>query len=459
MDNIHSGVYRTDDYRTGKWEFVLDYIQLTRNTGIEEEGRDWWIYTRFQKIVINPHNPDEIWLGARWEGGYHRSTDGGDTWQNHWISGIFRRVDPIVFHPTNPNIVFVGTHHQGWFKSYNNGQSWVTLGRGLESEPRNPHYGAFLISGVTMNPQNPNEFYTGSDYSNWKTTDGGISWQELGPSLTCEFARTMAVNPVDDNIIYAGTNVGIFRSTDRGQTWEPLNNGFPELPVKQQLTAEIDGQIYDFVLTEKGPQMYRRPKDSNSEWRSINWLLRTPVDSMSFNTENEIITLHTENGPINSQNGGIRWDIPEIEYEKHPSAIEEAPFAGNPEATDLWTLAVKIQGDPCFIDSLVLDFYKRPPYVSLQLVSTEYPTDGSKPIWEGNWSHYLKGTIQIPVADIKPGAEYYLYSEVRDFQRNVLTGHTSVTAMKDSKAIISVNTTNLLPALRREQLQMQTPGK
>ncbi|MCK5737667.1 hypothetical protein KAH55_00735, partial [bacterium] len=314
VSDRYSGVYRTEDYRTAEWQHVLNYAKLTKETGLHYEGGDTWIYTRFQKIVINPHNPQEIWLGARWEGGYHRSTDGGDTWQNHWISGIFRRVDPIVFHPTDPNIVFVGTHHQGWFKTYNNGQSWVSLSRGLESEPRNPHYGAFLISGVIMNPQNPNEFYTGSDYSNWKTTNGGVSWQELGQSLTCEFARTMAINPVDDNIIYAGTNVGVFRSIDRGQTWVPLNSGFPKLPIKQQLTAKIDGSTYEFALTQKGPKIFRRPKEGNSEWRSINWLLRTKADSMSFNTKNETITLHTEDGPIVSYNGGIRWDIPEIEY-------------------------------------------------------------------------------------------------------------------------------------------------
>ena len=134
----------------------------------------------------------------------------------------------------------------------------ISLSRGLAPQKRKPHYGAFLISGVTMNPQNPDEFYTGSDYSNWKTTNGGISWQEQGRTLTCEFARSFAVDPITSNIVYAGTNVGVFKSTDAGKTWYSANRGFPTLPIKQSLDVDILGIRYQYVLTEKGPQIYRR---------------------------------------------------------------------------------------------------------------------------------------------------------------------------------------------------------
>ena len=132
------GVYRTNNIHDGKWEKVFDYLDFQNNVmqNMTEQqietytkmaykylGIRNWGYSRFQKIAVSPHNPNFILLGGRWEGGYFQSNDGGDTWQHHWISGIFRRVDPIIFHPKDPQIIYVGTHHTGWYKTYNGGKS------------------------------------------------------------------------------------------------------------------------------------------------------------------------------------------------------------------------------------------------------------------------------------------------------------------------------------------------
>jgi len=442
------GVYRTCDIETGSWDKVFDYAAYTRQTGLRYRGEPQWPYSRFQKIAVSPHDPDVIFLGARWEGGYFRSDDGGDTWVNHWVSGLFRRVDTVLFHPYDAAILFAGTHHQGWFKSFNGGRSWVSLSRGLAPERRTPHYGAFLISGAVMSPHDPDIFYTGSDHGTWKTTDGGISWHEVGPTLTCEFTRTLAVDPRAAGTVYAGTNVGVFRSRDGGLTWQGANRGFPVRQVKQSLDVELGGERYRFALAAAGPPVFRRPLRAGGTWQPVSWMIRSPVDALRCGAVGQVLTLDTEQGELHSRDGGLRWSTTQPLYEAAPQPSGSAPFRGDRASADAWVLDVEIAGSAHLADSLVAEYYQRPPYVSLQLVSETYPTDGSVPVWEGHFERHLRGSIGIPRASVRAGGHYLLYVEVRDFHWNVQTGHAPLVALGDTVARVSVSTSHLLPGLR-----------
>ena len=181
----------------------------------------------------------------------------------------------------------------------------------------------------------------------------------------------------------------------------------------------------------------------------MNWLLYPKVDSIKYDPITQHLTLNTDKGEITSTDGGFRWSVSQMEYQPGPIATETAPFQGDRNNNNYWTIDVTIQGNAFFADSLVDDFYKRPPYVSLQLVSKNYPIDGSEPVWFGNFDRYLKGTIQIPKANIQSSKEYLLYVEVRDFYWNVQTGHALINGLKDTKIKIPIFTSHLLPALCR----------
>lgn len=439
------GVYRNNDIRNDAWELVFDYREFLEQRWTGSHPEQLWGFSRFQKIAVNPHNPSDIYLGARWEGGYHRSLDGGDTWEHTWISGIFRRADPILFHPTDPDLVFIGTHHQGLFKSYNRGASWVTLTRGMEPQIRTPYYGAYLISGIVFEPGNPDVMYTGTDYSNWKTIDGGVTWFELGKTLTCEFARSFAVDPKRTHIVYAGTNVGVYKSYDGGETWISVNRGFPAREVKQVITVEFDNELFEYAVVRGRPAVYRRSVTHNTDWVSMSWMLYEDGDSISYDAESGRLILETPNGRITSSDGGFRWSVPEVNYAPIVNLPVAAPSTRDRDDPQKWTLHVELSGNVFFEDSLVDLLYQRPPYVSLQLVSTDYPCDGSTPVWERNWDRYLKGTIRIPKELIQSGA-YMLYVEIRDFQRNTVVGYSYVTK-SDEKIIVTVHPDTLPPCL------------
>ncbi len=442
------GIYRKQDGESD-WNLVFNYRSFLNENWSGDYPEQLWEYSRFQKIAVNPHDPRSILIGARWEGGLHRSDDGGDTWRHEWISGIFRRVDQILFHPQDPDVIFVGTHHQGLFKSYNRGKSWISMSRGIEPQIRTPYYGAYLISGLTMEPGNPQVLYTGSDYSNWKSLDGGLSWREVGKTLTCEFARTFAVDPHRTNIVYAGTNIGIYKSFDGGESWIAVNNGFPERKILQILDAEIDEKKFQYALVEGRPAVYRREVTEKEDWLPMSWLLYEEGDSIWYDADAQVLSLRTPKGVIRSYDGGFRWDIESVSYAAAIAPSPRDPVCKSNTDPSHAKLRVKIVGDVFFQDTLVDPLYRRPPYVSLQLVTSNYPCNRSEPLWSGNWESSLDGCLSIPGAVFSGGRDYILYVEVRDFQRNTLVGYTPVDPDSDDVLVVRVDPAIFPPCLNK----------
>ncbi len=433
------GVYRNEALGTDAWELVFDYRAFLEANWRHATPEDLWEFMRFIDVEINPHDPDDIFVGARWEGGFHRSRDGGETWQQHSLSGIFRRADIFRFHPDDPDRIYIGTHHQGLFVSHNNGASWVASSGGLEPQVREPFYGAYLVSGLVFEPGNPDVMYTGSDYSNWKSVDGGRSWRELGRTLTCEFARSFAVDTREPQTVYAGTNVGMYRSEDGGATWVSINRGFPEREILDTLEVEIEGERFEYVVVKGRPAVYRRSLSPGSDWLPMGWLLYTGADAIDYDDQTGALLLNTPGGVVRSYDGGFRWELPAVTYAPVVNLPVRAPEAAGPDLENVWRVDVRIEGDVFFEDQLVNPLYQRPPYVSLQLVRPGYPLDGSRPLWEGHFERHLRGTLHIPLDLLEPGESCRLYVEVRDFQRNVVVGSASLRALETPVVEVQVS--------------------
>ena len=434
---LPDGVYRSTSGIDGKWEQVFNYPHFVETQmSVPWPNSDWPIRMgRFQHLTLDPHDPDTLYLGARWEGGYHRSNDGGNTWHHESIGPLFRRGDRIVVDPVAPNILYAETHHQGMFKSYNRGHSWVSSSHGIAPQKRTPHYGAVLISGSAFDPADPDVIYAGSDYSNWKTTDAGATWQELGPSLTCEFARSFLVTTA---AVYAGTNVGIYRSFDNGDTWESCNQGLPTREILATTQGTIDGNPFEFAVVKERPAVFRRALNPASDWVSVSWLLYETANDVRFESESETLLIHTPNGERRSTDAGLRWDVVPTVYESHP-LIFPIPLAGPqpPSDSDTTTIRVAIHGAPLPDDFLVDSWYQRPPYIALKIVGPNYPTDGSEPLWRGHWATKLSGTLEIPAELLHSETSLFLRAEVRDFQYGTRVGQTELS--RNAPTVIDVS--------------------
>jgi hypothetical protein len=393
--------------------------------------------SRFQHLTLDPSDPRTLYLGARWEGGYHRSDDGGDTWQHASLGPIFRRADRILPDPTQANILYAETHHQGLFKSYNRGRSWVSSSEGIAPQKRTPHYGAVLISGLAIDPDNRDTLYAGSDYSNWKSTDAGETWNEVGLSLTCEFARSFLVT---SRAVYAGTNVGIYRSYDAGDTWESCNRGLPTREIIAATQGSVDGESFEFAITRGRPAVFRRSLDRSSDWVSISWLLYETADAIRFEDSTETLVIHTPGGERRSEDGGLRWDItPTVYAPKQLTRPAPPPVEPSSQPVDTWQIPIAIHGAPQPDDSSIEPMYQRPHYVALAIVSPGYPADGSAPLWATSWEDSLSGVLTVPKTVFAKNAVRFLRVEVRDFQYGTRVGASPLTAAGGGVISVSLN--------------------
>ena len=423
------GVYSNQNIEKEKWVLCFDHNKYIRDSLKVTLPAMFNRYSRFQKIAISPFYPNTIIVGARMEGGFYRSDDGGKTWRHETISGIYRRVDVIHFHQTDPNVFYLGTHHQGMFKTFNFGKSWVPLSDGLQPQIRLPHYGAYLISGFATDKNDTNTFYSGSDFSNWKSTDGGENWFELDKTLTQEFIRAMAIDPVNPNIVYAGSNIGMYKSTDAGKSWYAINVGFREVKIKKKINVQSDEDEIQFALVENHPFVFR--KTGNKQWTSIGWLLssygiRVGKDIYFDDIKKELV-LVSNVGNFISKDYGFRWNDKQslIEFAYAKSEVKELKL-DNPNFNNKYVVTVTLTGDVFFDDTLVDSLYRKPPYISLQVVEVGYPYNETVPAWSINIDDCLKSTVEIPKASINLNKKYYLYAEVRDFQKNYKTAFSEI---------------------------------
>lgn len=231
-------------------------------------------------IAADPSDPEILFAGSGFseDGGLHKSTDGGDHFQQ--LAGIGFGVRSIAIDPAESDTVYVVGASPQVFKTTDGGATWTgssdteeLVGRiaSLVIDPTRPgtlyaganlglDYGFYYYyfypfapvlrsvdSGAHWTPAMAapvdvaNQLYTtdlavdaqtGNLYAaTWdyasasvhRSRDGGVTWEQS----RVDFASSVDALVVDPATatLYAGTNIGVFRSLDEGSHWTPLNDG------------------------------------------------------------------------------------------------------------------------------------------------------------------------------------------------------------------------------------------
>ena len=115
------------------------------------------------------------------------------------------------------------------YKSRDGGTSWVDSGSGLPASNGDyfPGRGA-----LTIDFQHPGTIYvTRMGTGVYKSTDSGATWRAAnfgGMPTTTPFISGVAIDPQNPNTLYAATISVIFKSLNGGLSWSPANSGaFP----------------------------------------------------------------------------------------------------------------------------------------------------------------------------------------------------------------------------------------
>lgn len=211
-------------------------------------------------IAVDDENPNVIYV-AGYDGGVHKSVDGGRTWQVNMRGMRHIRVIRVVIDPTNSSILYAcQLNVGGLYKSIDGGESWFKL---VITEPR---FYDFNVLAIAISPKDNNIVYIstihipsdeGLDAGIFKSRDGGLTWEKLSTGEWGEKVKVLAVDPSSADVIYAGTfENGVLKSEDGGTTWKEVNKGISPPsgveaisidPTNPQVLYAVIGDRFEFL--------------------------------------------------------------------------------------------------------------------------------------------------------------------------------------------------------------------
>ncbi len=238
---------------TGEANFALNMFDGGGMMKSTDGGTTWFEigqsllpdYGRASDIVINPQNPDMVFVaipdGVRDANrtGIYRSTDGGTTW-NLVLPGM---MTDIVIDSRNPNVLYTVSSpvssgrtvpNPGMFKTTDSGENWLPIDIGVDN-------GTMGRTSIAISRSDPNILLIGvSELSGsgrtyllglFRTMDGGATWEKLTVPFDYMvsqgwFDNIVGIHPTNPDILYAG-GVKLIRSGDGGKTWARIpDEGF-----------------------------------------------------------------------------------------------------------------------------------------------------------------------------------------------------------------------------------------
>lgn len=207
--------------------------QMGGHVRSDDRGQSWQFTSNgltgssipFAPLDLDPNRAGHLYTSTR--DGIFRTDNGQDLWQfvdSHeatWIS--ISPIDGDIVWTVNGNTTGTPVH-----VTTNDGVTWIPASA----------YG-FAVGNETKIVAHPTDsataFVTFAGYSGVahvaRTTDFGATWHDVSGDFPPDPANTMVIDPDDPTDWFAGTDTGVWRSTDGGATWLPAGTGFPNVVV------------------------------------------------------------------------------------------------------------------------------------------------------------------------------------------------------------------------------------
>ena len=211
-----SALYRSED-RGEVWRELRGLLDLPSRPTWSFPPRPWTSHVRW--IAPSPHDPDVVLAGIEL-GGLMRSTDGGETWEDH-RPGAQRDVHSLAWHPREPGRAYeAGGGGAAW--SDDHGASWHPADEG-----RDRHY----TWSVAVDPDDPELWYVSASTGPFAAHGGGNpqarifrrrngGWDALAGGLPDPLPTMPYALIAASDLLLAGFADGeLWESPDRGDTW------------------------------------------------------------------------------------------------------------------------------------------------------------------------------------------------------------------------------------------------
>ena len=196
------------------------------------------------RIIINPENTDEVYVGATgvaWgEGprGVFKSTDGGKTWDKSLYIDAKTGAGDLVMDPSNPKKLIAamweyrrwpwffksGGPSSGMYITHDGGENWKKM-TDKEGLPK----GDLGRMGLAISPSNPNKVYalieTGKKNGLYASSNGGAKWYKVSEDEKTGnrpfYYADIRVDPQNEDRIYSLWTY-VTRSDDGGKSWKTI---------------------------------------------------------------------------------------------------------------------------------------------------------------------------------------------------------------------------------------------
>lgn len=214
-----SALHRSDD-RGETWRELTALLELPSRPTWSFPPRPWTSHVRW--VAPSPHDASLLLVGIEL-GGLMRSTDGGETWQDH-RPGAQRDVHSLAWHSRVPARAYeAGGGGAAW--SEDGGDSWRPADEG-----RDRHY----TWSVTVEPEDPEVWYVSASTGPFAAHGrgdpqagiyrrDGDGWVELGGGLPRPLpAMPYALVATEERLFAGLANGELYESRDRGGSWSAL---------------------------------------------------------------------------------------------------------------------------------------------------------------------------------------------------------------------------------------------
>jgi photosystem II stability/assembly factor-like uncharacterized protein len=207
-------------------------------------------------------------------------------------------ISGVSIDPQNPNTLYAATLNSVIFKSPNGGASWSAISSGAWP----PGAGLVLGLGVLVaDPQNTGTVYALTASGLFRSVDGGATWNVYFRPRAATVS-SLVMDPLNSGTIYAGR----YKSADAGMTWAPLGPGNVALAIDPQSPWNLyGGSAYDDCpgSTVSG---ISKSVDGGGTWTDIRSQAGC-VSAMAVDPLNPSTIYAVAGGIFNSTDAGASW--------------------------------------------------------------------------------------------------------------------------------------------------------
>jgi photosystem II stability/assembly factor-like uncharacterized protein len=279
----------------------------------------------YPPMTQDPQAPHAIYIGTN---KLYRTGNDGNQWDivspNLAGGGSFpdirtgNVISAIGVSPSNHNIVYIGYYDGRIFVSdattgpCPNASCWHESNTG--ATPDVP------VSRIAVHPTMQNVAYASfSGFTSgahlFKTTSTGGSWSAVGATLpSAKPVNTVTIEVNDPQRLWVGTDSGVYKSVDGGTGWTRFSDGLPNVPVYEIALDEVRGRAWAGTHG-RGAFVLTKPLISNFEGWVNGGIWDIPVYGTGFlpnqNCTMQIIRQNgttCASGSVDGDGGTIRTD-------------------------------------------------------------------------------------------------------------------------------------------------------